>query len=364
MSQAQWIDSPGRLQEWVDRHASTAHAIGMDTEFVRESTFFPKLALIQMAVATDVALVDPLAFAPTVIEGWLGQSTGAVLMHSASEDIEALRTLLPEGPPRLFDTQIAAAFVGLGAGVGYQKLVAALLAIDLPKDVTRSDWTRRPLSDAQHAYAVQDVVHLAVLHDQLTARLHARGYFEWFVEDCARLARRAQSAADLQPQLGLRGAASWPLAAIARLRDLLLWREAAARRHDVPRGWLLRDEHCIDLALDPPADAATLEARTRGQRSLRHALRMELWSHLQQRLDDDFVRATLRPDEPLKGARRHAFDAMRARVDAEAARLDLPPGLLCPRRALERYIAAREWPAELDGWRRGVLEPALAPLLD
>ncbi len=364
MSQAQWIDSPGRLQEWVDRHASTAHAIGMDTEFVRESTFFPKLALIQMAVATDVALVDPLAFAPTVIEGWLGQSTGAVLMHSASEDIEALRTLLPEGPPRLFDTQIAAAFVGLGAGVGYQKLVAALLAIDLPKDVTRSDWTRRPLSDAQHAYAVQDVVHLAVLHDQLTARLHARGYFEWFVEDCARLARRAQSAADLQPQLGLRGAASWPLAAIARLRDLLLWREAAAQRHDVPRGWLLRDEHCIDLALDPPADAATLEARTRGQRSLRHALRMELWSHLQQRLDDDFVRATLRPDEPLKGARRHAFDAMRARVDAEAARLDLPPGLLCPRRALERYIAAREWPAELDGWRRGVLEPALAPLLD
>ena len=115
MSQAQWIDSPGRLQEWVDRHAATAHAVGMDTEFVRESTYFPKLALIQVAVATEVALIDPLAFAPAAIAGWLGQATGAVLMHSASEDIEALRMLLPEGPPRLFDTQIAAAFAGLGA---------------------------------------------------------------------------------------------------------------------------------------------------------------------------------------------------------------------------------------------------------
>ena len=364
MSQAQWIDSPGRLQEWVDRHAATAHAVGMDTEFVRESTYFPKLALIQVAVATEVALIDPLAFAPAAIAGWLGQATGAVLMHSASEDIEALRMLLPEGPPRIFDTQIAAAFAGLGAGVGYQKLVGALLAIDLPKDVTRSDWTRRPLSDAQHAYAVQDVVHLAPLHDWLAARLHARGYFDWFSEDCARLVRRAQSAADPQPQLGLRGAASWPREAIARLRALMLWREAAARRHDVPRGWLLRDEHCLDLALDPPADAATLEARTRGQRALRHTVRMDLWSHLQQRLEDDFVRATLRPDEPLKGARRHAFDAMRTRVDAEATRLDLPPGLLCPRRALERYISVREWPSELEGWRRSVLEAALAPLLD
>ena len=363
VNEAQWIDSAVRLDVWISTHAATPHAIGIDTEFVRESTFYPRLALVQLAVAGEIALLDPLAFDARALREWLDSAHGRCLMHSAGEDVEALRTLLPNGPPRLFDTQVAAAFAGLGAGIGYQRVVSGLLGVDLPKDATRSDWTRRPLSAAQHAYAVQDVAHLEALHTQLAARLQARGYTAWFEEDCLRLSRRAGERLDEQPQRALRAAADWPIERIARLRALLLWREDAARRYDVPRNWLLRDEHCLDLALDPPADAATLEARTRGQRALRHAPRAELWACLQQPPDATFVADTQRPDELLRDARKRAFDAMRTCVDAESVRLDLPAGLLCPRRALERYIASRDWPAELEGWRREALEARLAPLL-
>ncbi len=363
VSEAQWINTSAGLDDWLAQLPPHESSAGIDTEFVRESTFYPRLALLQIAVGEAIALIDPLAFDAQALRVWLEAAPRACVLHSASEDIEALRDLLPHGPPHLFDTQIAAAFAGLGAGVGYQRLVSDLLGIDLPKDATRSDWTRRPLSAQQHAYAVQDVLHLHALHELLEAKLSARGYMEWFAEDCARLLRRADAPADAQPQRSFRSVAHWPDANLARLRALLLWRDAAARRWDVPRTWLLRDEHCADLTLDPPADLAVLEARTRGQRALRQPVRAELWEHLQQPVEAAFIAATQRPDDFLKGSARRAFDAMRERVDQEATRLDLPTGLLCPRRALERYIAARDWPAELHGWRRGLLQAQLAPLL-
>jgi ribonuclease D len=210
---------------------------------------------------------------------------------------------------------------------------------------------------------VQDVLHLHALHELLENKLHARGYVDWFTEDCARLLRRADAPVDTQPQRSFRGAAHWPEISLARLRALLLWRDAAARRWDVPRTWLLRDEHCADLVLDPPADLTALEIRTRGQRALRQNVRAELLEHLQQPVETTFIAATQRPDDFLKGNAKRAFDAMRECIDHEAARLDLPAGLLCPRRGLERYIAARDWPAELHGWRQGLLQVRLAQLL-
>lgn len=362
MKHAHWIDSADAFHEWLQT-ASAAQVVGADTEFVRESTFYPRLALLQLAADGAIALVDPLAFEPTGLYAWLHHGPRLCVMHSAGEDIEALRTLLPEGPPRLFDTQIAAAFAGLGAGIGYQRLVATLLGVDLPKDATRSDWTRRPLSAQQTDYAEQDVAHLHELHGHLAALLDQRGYASWAEEDCARLLRRARESSDEQPQRAFRGAVTWPIETVAKLRGLLLWRDAAARRWNVPRTWLLRDEHCADLALDPPPTPATLDARTRGLRALRHPVRAELWAHLHQPPDADFIAATRIPAGILKGAEKRAFESMRAQIDAEATRLDLPPGLLCARRSLESFISTREWPAELGGWRQDLLQPKLAALL-
>ncbi|MEP6880910.1 MAG: ribonuclease D, partial [Dokdonella sp.] len=205
---AAWIDRTETLHE-LSQHPG--HLIGLDTEFMRTDTFAPKLALIQIEIAGHIALIDPVG---DIDMGSLGARLGdpetISIMHSASEDLDALSPLLPNSLGTLFDTQIAAAFAGLGPGLGYQKLVLAVCDVDLPKGETRSDWLKRPLSDSQLEYAAQDVVHLPTLHADLSARLAARGFAGWHAEDCARLVERARHREpDLQPQTGYRGAADW-----------------------------------------------------------------------------------------------------------------------------------------------------------
>jgi ribonuclease D len=214
---AAWIDRTESLLE-LDRHP--ARLIGLDTEFMRTDSFAPKLALIQIEIAGYIALIDPVADIDMASLGArLGDMQTISIMHSASEDLDALSPLLPNSLGTLFDTQIAAAFAGLGAGLGYQKLVLAVCGVDLPKGETRSDWLQRPLSASQLEYAAQDVVHLPALHADLSARLAERGFADWHAEDCARLVERARHREpDLQPQTGFRGAADRSLEQQALLR--------------------------------------------------------------------------------------------------------------------------------------------------
>src|SRR5690242_359935 len=170
---ATWIADATAFADWLGPLAPGG-VIGLDTEFMRRDTFYAKLALIQVAADGRCALLDPLAFdcAPGVRQLVKGR---LCVMHSASEDMDALAPLLDGEPLRLFDTQIAAAMCGLGFGLSYQRLVALLLETEIPKDETRSDWLRRPLSPAQLDYAEQDVAHLHELHGLLDARLHQHG---------------------------------------------------------------------------------------------------------------------------------------------------------------------------------------------
>lgn len=358
---ASWIADAEIFARWLDR--GTDDAIGLDTEFMRRDSFHPKLALVQLAMAGQCALIDPLAFDASPGLRTLVANRVCV-MHSASEDMEALAPLLGDASLRLYDTQIAAAFCGLGFGLSYRNLVGALLDIEIAKDETRSDWLRRPLSDNQIAYAEQDVAHLHALHALLRERLAQRGHIHWHEEDCARMAARLhRGEADPQPQRAFRSAAAWPLPRQALLRRLLLWRESTARMLDRPRPWLLDDATALSLASDPPASANALLERTRGLRALRSSPRAELLDLLRSPVRDEDTRQT----EPIlaapSGRAKLVVAAMKARVDAIAARLDLPSGLLCPRRLLEEYAVTRTWPDALQGWRHAVLEPELAPLL-
>src|SRR6185295_12655599 len=181
------------------------------------------------------------------------------LMHSASEDIQALQRGCGAPPAPLFDTQIAAALCGIGAGMGYQRLVESLLGVALPKSETRSDWMKRPLSAAQLAYAADDVLHLHALHAILRNRLRELGREAWLAEDCARLLAGASAgASDPWPHLALRGAQFLDREAQARLCRLLRWRESQARASDRPKGWILDNDLAIALARKPPADARAL----------------------------------------------------------------------------------------------------------
>jgi ribonuclease D len=361
---AAWIEHRDALQEWLAALPADA-ALGFDTEFMRRNTFYPQLALIQLGWNGRYALVDPIAFEiDEALQPQIGNGGIVTVMHSASEDLEALSPLLPHGPRQLFDTQIAAAFVGMGLGLSYRALVAELAGAELDKGETRSDWLQRPLTESQLAYATLDVVYLKTVHEQLAERLAQRDRAAWHAEDCERLKQRAcYREGDPQPQRTFRSAFDWRPEQRALLRRVLLWRDHAARTLDRPRPWLLEDAAVMSLAQQPPASASELEQRTRGQRALRSPQRVELLEVLRRPIDADEVAATAAILETPQGEAKKAFVAMKDCVDKRATALELPPGLLCPRKALEEYVVTAQWPEFLEGWRRDVLHDELARLL-
>ncbi|MCX7512247.1 ribonuclease D [Frateuria hangzhouensis] len=361
---ATWIDRRDTLDAWLAELPPDA-ALGVDTEFMRRNTFHPQLALLQLGWNGRYALVDPLAFdIGDALRPRLGEGPTVTVMHSAGEDLEALAPLLPEGPGTLFDTQIAAAFVGMGLGMSYRALVAELAGAELDKGETRSDWLQRPLTESQRLYATLDVVYLEPVHAQLAERLAERGRSAWHAEDCERLKRRANThTGDPQPQRGFRAATDWPRAQQALLRRILVWRDRSARTLDRPRSWLLDDTLALSLAQNPPLSLAELDQRSRGQRALRSAQRAELYELLAPAPDADELAATAAIPPLVLGPAKKILSAMKDVVDRMATELDLPPGLLCPRKVLEEYVTTGEWPEFLEGWRRGVLHEPLARLL-
>jgi ribonuclease D len=357
---ADWIERSDALHSLLDNAPAT---IGIDTEFMRVDTFLPRLALVQIELAGRIALIDPTADVdPAPLAAVLGDPARTCVMHSASEDLEAFATWSCS-IAHLFDTQIAASFAGLGAGLGYQKLVRELVGIEVPKAETRSDWLRRPLSAEQLEYAAQDVVHLPVLHAQLSVRVAHRGYSAWLDEDCARMLERARlREPDPEPQIGMRGAADWPRATQGLLRRVLIWRDLTARAINRPRSWLLDDAHALDLCARPPKTGEELSERCKGQRALRGAQRDELLEVLSEPMTDAELEFAPIPRAPTV-REKSTITAMKEVVAARAGSLDLPEGLLCARRHLETLLATRQWPTTLEGWRRGVLHDALMTLL-
>ena len=352
-----WVDTPEALLA----HFETPPArIGLDTEFIRERTWWPHLALAQLAVGDAILLVDTQAPGMAAALRSLLLDTGITkVMHSASEDLIALGHACGAVPEPLFDTQVAAAITGIAAGAGYQRLVADLTGVSLGKGETRSDWTRRPLSDAQLAYAADDVRHLFDLHDHLQARLEDTGRTDWLREDCARMVENARDdALERWPHLPIRAAQHFSRAGQLRLLRLLRWRDAWARDHDRPRSWVLDNELAAAIARDAPADRDALKSLMERHPKAPRKLLDEVWSAVTTPLDDEDQAPAIRSGEPDKRLLRRLQDA----VAGCSAALGLPDGVLASRRRLESLMEGGNW-SSFGGWRREVLEPVLAPLL-
>ena len=357
-----WIDTPDAL------HASLARlppVIGLDTEFIRERTYWPQLALVQVALGPgddDILLVDPLvAGMREPLAALLAAPTVLKVMHSPSEDLVAFRHFCGVLPQPLFDTQLAAALCGLGAGLGYQKLVLAETGIALDKGETRSDWLRRPLSPSQLSYAADDVRHLHALHASLQAQLATNGRSAWEAEDGARLlAAASRDDGERWPHLSMRSAQFLDAAGQARLLRLLRWRDAQARRSDKPRSWILDNELAVALARANPADRRAFDAQLDAAPKAPRGLREALWQALSTPLDDEADAPPARGDDRDKRQLRAMQDA----VAALAGELGVPEGLLASRRLLEGLQDGGGWTGALAGWRRGQLQARLQPLLD
>ncbi len=336
--------------------------MGLDTEFVRERTYWPHLALVQAAFDDGVVLlIDPLAPGMADALAQLLRNEAIVkIMHSASEDLVALQHACGALPRPLFDTQIAAALAGAGGGLGYQKLVQQLLGVDLAKGETRSDWMRRPLSPAQLDYASDDVRHLHAIHSHLQQRLAELGRLDWLREDCERLLANAErDEREPWPHLGMRAAQYLDRASQVRLLRLLRWRDAQARSSDLPRTWVLDNEFAVRLAQQPPTDVAALQSAMEKLPRAPRRLGDALWQALTTPLPDEAA-------APLSQSDDHDRQRLRKLQHAVAhlsEQLQLPESVLASRRWLQSLLEGQDWPGALSGWRRAVLEPHFAPIL-
>ena len=359
-----WISDPADLRTRLE---AAPPRIGLDTEFVRERTWWPQLALVQVSLGDgSILLADAQAPGiPEALAPVLADSAVLKVMHSASEDLVALKRACGVVPTPLFDTQVAAALAGIGAGVGYQRLVQDLLGVNLPKGETRSDWMRRPLSPAQLEYAADDVLHLFPLHDRLQAQLQELGRLDWLREDCARMvANAASDELERWPHLSMRAAQFLDEAGQRRLLRLLRWRDAYAREADRPRSWILDNELATTLARKPPADRGALQRLLQATPKSPRSLAGALWDALETPLADEAEAPPIRNEERDKGALR----ALQEAVSALSAELGLPDGVLASRRWLQSLLERRargeqDWPGPLAGWRRELLEPRLVALL-
>lgn len=260
MREAKLIQHTAELEEAIFR-LHGADRLALDTEFMRERTYHPQLCLVQLATETDCVLVDPLAdldLAP--LHALLQDRSKLKILHAARQDLEVLLLTGGAVPGPLFDTQVAAAMLGFPAQVGYAELVARQLGHSIDKGQTRTDWSKRPLTAAQLAYAADDVRHLLTLHTELQTALEAKGRGHWVLQETEAYENPALYRTD--------PAASWRrLKGLNRLRPqeqaaaraLAEWRERRAVESDRPRGWILADTALYALALQAPESMESLE---------------------------------------------------------------------------------------------------------
>src|ERR1700744_1603441 len=249
MPEAIWIDRSDDLAA-LARALERQVSIGVDTEFLRERTFFPKLCLLQLRAAGQIWCVDTLNVGSLdALMPALTASDAPKLIHAARQDLEALYLTTQRVVSPVFDTQIAAACIGMKPQVGYAELVKTLLDVAIPKGQTRTDWSKRPLTRAQLEYAADDVLYLSDVAALLETRLRELGRESWVLEDCLELQDRRLYEPDLALAWErLRGIGQLPAEPRSRAKALAVWREKLARERDLPRAWILEHPAIFSIA--------------------------------------------------------------------------------------------------------------------
>ncbi len=330
--------------------------LGLDTEFMRTDTFFPVPALYQIASGQGTALVDGQADATfDSLAQVMTDPTRLKVMHSLSEDLEVLDCHLGILPQRVIDTQLAHAFVTPEYGLGYAALVERHLGIVLEKHSTRSDWLRRPLSPEQLSYAREDVEYLLPLWERIGEELERLGRLDWAMEEMARLLVRRPPPEE--HYRGVSGARRLSRRQLAVLRSLITWREHEARRRDMPRGRLARDDALLALAVAADERSPSLQALPKGLR--RRYGRTLLQAHAEGRSDPDLPP---RLPQPLSRQQGELAATLRQMAKECAERLGMAPELLARKRDLESCVL--HWrehgdlPPWFGAWREGLLGDA------
>jgi ribonuclease D len=240
--------------------------VAVDTEFMRENTYWPDLCLIQIASTEEAAAIDPKAEGidlKPLLDLLVDNEDVLKVFHAGSQDLEIVYNLTGRMPKALFDTQIAAMALGHGEQVGYSNLIESMLGHSLDKGARFTDWSRRPLDKRQIDYAIADVTHLAKIFPRLVDKLKKTGRGAWLDEEMERLADPSSFAFEPEDAWKRLRLPSRNPAVLGRLRALAAWRETEARTKNIPRGRIVKDDTLVELAAHPPRKQEDL-AKVRG----------------------------------------------------------------------------------------------------
>ena len=354
--------------------ARTEGVIALDLEFHRERTYWARPCLVQMATRSDERVVDPLARDGDLhlIGDLISDPDVELILHAGFQDLEIFHRLTRRLPRNVFDTQIAAALLGIGEQIGYGVLVDSVLGVKLEKFETLTDWTKRPLTPAQISYALDDVRYLIPLRDELYRRLEANGRASWLGAESAFYERAETYEPDSRKawrKIG--GTRSLKRRGLAVLRELAQWREDTARTQDTPRNWLVTNKVLVEIARRAPCHPRELSGiRTLHPKILdRHgkaiiaavaagrALPQERWPET----------VTGRPDDPMDAV---TLDLLGVVLRLRALTTEMAPNYLGKRSDLVDLVeymrneeAEAEKPVLLQGWRNELVGADLVSLI-
>lgn len=332
----------------------------LDTEFMRERTFWAKLALVQIEAGGHIVLLDAPQLADAAALGQL-MAPKRLVLHACSEDLDVLMHTTGVPLEHIEDTQLAAALAGHPLQLGYQRLVAATCGVDIPKDATRSNWLARPLSTRQLDYAADDVRYLEEARRRLVEKLESCGRMGWWKEECDRmLAQARQEVPAAARWRQVKGASLLQGREFARLQVLAAWRDQEARRSNRPRSFVIKDDKLLALCQQAPQNVEQLR---------RMGLSPGLFKRsaatlLQLLVDAEDQPLPIALPAPLDPEQKLVLKRLKQVVKQVASELQLEPEVLARRRWLESLLRHPDkLPEPLTGWRKPLLVERLLAAL-
>jgi len=366
LSGNQYIDTQKDLQEFCQKIAD-AEYIAVDTEFVRDKTYYPKLCLIQIASPTAIACIDPIALTNlSALKPILVNPAQVKIFHAARQDLEILYADVGVMPDPIFDTQIAATLLGLGEQIGYGNLVKACLDINLTKQHARADWEKRPLSKAQLDYAADDVRYLVQMYPAIIGDLEKHGRRDWLNKDFEALTNPALYQVELSEQWQrVSGNQKLRRKQLAVLQELCIWREQTAMDKDKPRKWILADNNLIAIATQMPNSKDKL-ASIRG-------LNSAIIDKQGSAIINAVTKALNKPEDewPTPKKRRQltknheaTIDALMAIAKLKANEHSISVGALVNKNELEKLVLGETGLSIQTGWRYSLVGESLVHFLE
>lgn len=361
------VETDAALRDFMARCAKSPY-MAIDTEFLREKTYYPKLCLVQIAIEGEVAIIDPLGIRDlSVMAPALSDPNIMKIFHASSQDIEILYHETGVVPTPVFDTQVAAALLGKTQQASYASLVHTFCGVTLPKKDSFTDWSRRPLSDSQVEYAADDVTYLPKIYRDMVSRLKEKGRLSWLDDAFAEISNPEKYEIDPRTRWRkLRRVNQLTPRQIAAAREFAAWREERAQKANIPRKWVVSDEQIVE--------ACRREARTLDElymvRGMRESLRPA-----EGRIVLKCIKCGLEcAEEDLPVVQKAhkseanvdiAVDLMNAIVHLRARQNRIAPQTLAPQNELMKLARGHEEDCELlTGWRYRVVGKELSAFLN